>query len=158
MPRIKRISTSLGLLFIALFLALSIFFYHVSAVPVYIQNQNTRFITTVENLHNLRECEWVSDLTIEQKIITLKCLSPVFGDRYLHFDEKWAIMGELNPTSVNFEDAKAAFTTETQLTEVTITLTYIDHQSVYWISNDAQEWLLDLSDFSILWKVDKNYD
>lgn len=112
----------------------------------------------VENLHNLRECEWVSELTIEQKIVTLKCLSPVFGDRYLHFDEKWAIMGELNPTSVNFEDAKAAFASETQLTEVTISLTYIDHQSVYWISNEAQEWLLDLSDFSILWKVDKNYD
>lgn len=158
MSRLKKIAASLGLVLFALCLGLSILFYHVSAVAKYNQSQNQRFITMVESLHNVTDCEWISELVITKKIVTLKCLSPVFGDRYLHFDEKWAILGELNPTNVNFEEAKAAFTQSTQLTDFTISLTYTDQESVYWISKDTQEWLLDLSDFSILWKVDKKYD
>jgi hypothetical protein len=158
MSRLKKIAASLGLALIALCLGLSILFYHVSAVVKYNQNQNQRFITMVENLHNLTDCEWVSEIMITKKIVTLKCLSPVFGDRYLHFDEKWSILGELNPKTVDFENAKAAFTQNTKMTDFTISLTYFDQQSVYWISKESQEWLLDLSDFSILWKVDKNYE
>jgi hypothetical protein len=158
MTRLKKITASLGLLLIALCLGVSILFYHVSAVAKYNQNKNQRFITMVENLHNLSDCEWISEITITSKIVTLKCLSPVFGDRYLHFDEKWSILGELNPKMVNFENAKAAFTQSTELSDFTLTLTYYDQHSVYWVSKDTREWLLDLTDFSILWKVDKNYD
>lgn len=137
---------------------LSILFYHVSAVKIYEQDQQRKFIQTAMALHSLSDCVWVSETTISDKVITLKCKSPVFGDRIYHFNDRYQILGQLNPGNIKVSDARRAFIAQTGITDFKVTITYYDQNSVYWVTSGHQEWLLDIDDYTILWKVDKNYD
>lgn len=146
------------LLGIATVLFLSILFYHVSAVRIYEQDQQRKFIDTAMVLHSLNDCVWVSETEITDQVITLKCQSPVFGDRVYHLNTKYQILGQLNPGNIKVSDARRAFIAQTGITDFKVTITYYENESVYWVTSGHQEWLLDINDFTILWKVDKTYE
>ncbi len=147
---------TLILLMCAFVLILSVLFYHVSAVLVLEQDRKERFLDQIEGLHSIQDCEWISESVIQRKIITVQCESPLMGIRILHFDEKGAVVAGLDLDTVHYPMAKEAFKILTGISDYTMTLTYYDEESVYWIQSGTQEWLMSLQDYSILWKVEKN--
>jgi len=156
MSRLRNLSLTLILLVSAFVLILSVLFYHVSAVLVLDQDRRDRFLNQIEVLHSIQNCEWISESVIQRKIITVQCESPLMGIRILHFDEKGAVVAGLNLDAVHYPMAKETFKTLTGITDYTMTLTYYDNDSVYWIQSGTQEWLMSMQDYSILWKVEKN--
>lgn len=154
----KQLGVSLILFFVALVIGLSVLFYHVSAVVVHESDQHDKFITMVESIHNIDRCAWVSEVIIKEKVITLRCDNPFSGNRYYHFNTVYQRLGDLDPTEVDFEAAKAAFMVSSGDQELLITLTYHDSKSVYWMTSKQNEWLIDIKSYNILWKVDKHYD
>ncbi len=156
MLRFKNIFTSLSLLFIAILLFLSILFYHVSAVAVYDRHQQSNYIRTIGALHSLVNCSWLSEVLIKEKVITLKCYTLNAIELYVNLDEKFKILSKLESKSVHFEEARKTFSATTGEENFELSLTYYDQKSVYWVNTLTGEWLLDMNDYSILWKVEKH--
>lgn len=133
-------------------------FYHVSAVKIFDHQQITRFISESESRYGFTDCQWVSEVMIQIKVITLFCITPDSVNRFVHLDEKMTILSKLDPVLVNYPQAKVAFSQLTGINQFAMSLTLYKGKSVYWVNTATSEWLLNLSDYSILWKVDKNDD
>ena len=133
-------------------------FYHVSAVKIYDHQQMDRFITESESQYGFTDCQWISEVIIQSKVITLDCMTPDLGKRFIHLDEKKTILSELDPALVNYPQLKTKFSQLTGINQFTMSLTLYQGKSVYCVTTATSEWLLNLNDYSILWKVDKNDD
>jgi len=153
-------NTAIGflLLFSSLMIILSTLFYNVSAVVVFEKHQRNLFMSTFEGLHNYTDCTWVSSVLIIDKVMTLECETPMYGLRVLYVNEKYQIITSIDPNEIKLSDASSAFTAMNNSTSFSISTTTYKNEIVYWISSDDGEWLLDFIDYSILWKVDKNYE
>lgn len=155
---IKKVSTSLLLVFVCIVLILSILFYHVSSVKVYDRKRKEDFIEKVETLFNYDQCEWISEVFIQQNVISVKCQRLNDADQILHLDESLQLLGRMNADAVKYPDALTSFKQNTGIQDAEISITLYKNRSVYWIKSSTLEWLLDFKDYTILWKVDKNYD
>ncbi|KAF0226682.1 MAG: hypothetical protein FD133_1359 [Erysipelotrichaceae bacterium] len=158
MPWIKKVSTPLLLVFICTLLILSILFYHVSAVKVYDRKRREDFVSRTEALFTYDQCEWISEVIIQQRIISVKCSRPNAQDQILHMDESLQLLGRMNADAVKYQNALDRFKQVAGIEQAEISLTLYRNKSVYWVKTLTQEWLLDFHDYSILWKVDKKYD
>ena len=154
----KNTAISFLLLFSSLMIILSTLFYNVSAVIVFEKHQRNLFMSTFEGLHNYTECDWISSVTIIDKVMTLECETPMYGLRILYVNEKYQILSSIDPNEIKLSEASSAFTAMNYSTSFSISTTTYKNEIVYWISSDDGEWLLDFIDYSILWKVDKNYE
>ena len=157
MKRLKKVLQSLALIFIAFIVVLSILFYHVSAVAVYERDQQEKFIRTASALWSIGGCTWISDTLISERVITLRCDGLTEGQRYLHFNEKIQLLGQISTDRIDFESAKTDFTALTGVTDIRIAVTYFNDQNVYLITSPTMEWIMDQNK-AILWKVNKNYE
>lgn len=153
-------NTAIGflLLFSSLMIILSTLFYNVSAVIVFEKHQRNLFMSTFEGLHNYTDCSWVSSVLITDKVMTLECKTPLYGLRVLYVNEKYQILTSIDPNEIKLSEASSVFTAMNNSTSFSISTTTYKNEIVYWISSDDGEWLLDFIDYSILWKVDKNYE
>jgi len=158
MTRIRKASSTVLLLCLILVIFLSTIFYHVSAVKIYENHQKDLFMSTLEGLHAYNECTWISSVVIVEKVITLKCKTPSYGFRVLHVNDKYQIISSLDPEVIKLSEASAAFAEINASISFTISTTSYQNENVYWVNSDDGEWLLDFNDYSILWKVDKNYE
>jgi len=158
MTRLKSSLTSFVLFWFIVIILVSMLFYHVSAVVIYNQHQQTKFINTTEVLHSLNNCAWISEVLIKEKVITLKCKTFQADEIYVSFDEKYKILARLDTNQINFNEAKVAFKEKTGEVNFEVSITFNNDKSVYWVKTFDTEWLLDMNDYSILWKVEKNYE
>ncbi len=156
MNRVKNVLSSLTLLVFAFMLFLSILFYHVSAVVVYGQHKQKDFIRIAEGLHSLANCSWESEVLIKEKVITLKCFTFTATEVYVSFGEKVNILAKIDSSNVNFDTVRNAFRSSTNENTFKLSLTSFDGKGTYWITTKNKEWLLDMNDYSILWKVEKS--
>jgi len=155
---IKKVSTSLLLVFVCTLLILSILFYHVSAVKVYDRMRKDDFIANVEILFTYDQCVWISEVIIQQTVISVKCQKAGALDQVFYLNESMQLLGRVNADLIKYQIALSAFKKNTGIEEAVISITLYKNKSVYWVKTLTQEWLLDFDDYSILWKVDKNYD
>ncbi len=158
MYRFKKVSTTLLLVFVCVLLVLSILFYHVSAVKVYDQKRKEDFVSRAETVFMFDQCEWISEVTIVQKVISVKCSRTGELEQIIHFDESLKLLGRMSAASVKYQDALNTFERITGIKQAEISLTLYKNKSVYWVNTLTQEWLLNFDDYSILWKVDKKYE
>jgi len=158
MTWIKNTVSAFLLLCVILMIVLSTIFYHVSAVKIYEEHQQDLFMSTFEGLHTYTQCTWVSSVVIIEKVVTLQCNTPSYGLRILHVNEKYQIISSLDPDQISLSEASAAFASMNYAKTFSISTTSYKNMNVYWISSDDGEWLLDFNNYSILWKVDKNYE
>ena len=158
MPWIKKVSTPLLLIFICTLLILSILFYHVSAVKVYDRKRQEDFVSRTETLFTYDQCEWISEVIIQKRVISVQCSRPNAQGQILHFDESLQLLGRMNADAVKYQNALDKFKQVTGIELAEISLTLYKNESVYLVKTLTQEWLLDFDDYSILWKVDKKYD
>jgi hypothetical protein len=158
MTWIKNATSTVLLLCSIVLIVLSTLFYNVSAVKIYDEHQRELFMSTLEGLHGYSQCEWVSSVFIIEKVITLKCKTPAYGIRVLHVNVKYQVISSLDPSDIKLSEASAAFTALNTSSSFTISTTNYKNENVYWVVSDEEEWLLNFDDYSILWKVDKNYE
>lgn len=116
------------------------------------------FIANVETLFTYDQCEWISEVIIQQTVISVKCHRADTHDQVFHLDESMQLLGRVNADQIMYQNALSAFKQKTGIEEADISITLYKNESVYWVQTLTQEWLLDFDDYSILWKVDKNYE
>jgi hypothetical protein len=158
MTWMKNATSTVLLLCSIVVIVLSTLFYNVSAVKIYDDHQRERFMSTLEGLHTYTECEWISSVFIVENVITLKCKTPAYGIRIFHVNVKYQIISSLDPYDIKLSEASAAFASLNAVSSFRISTTSYKNKNVYWVDSDDGEWLLDFNDYSILWKVDKNYE
>lgn len=158
MTWIKSTASSVFLLLLILVMGFSNLFYHVTAVKIFESHENQRFVSTFEGLHSYSRCTWISSVSLVEKVITLNCTATGNEEIILHVNEKYQILSTLTLNEVHLTEASDAFRALELTQNFSISTTYYKDKNVYWISSENGEWLLDINDYAILWKVDKNYD